>query len=150
MYIHTRKENTPMKKTALILALVLALPLAAGEGHSCDTSKHASKHGSHAAGTEKHGEHGKSCDAKIAEGTAVEMDGTMLCRKCDLGTAEACAKVFQPASDTTKLVAICHGSKVDVEKLSQHGGAKLHVKGKMVKCGEDGHEELYIEEASKI
>ena len=135
-----------MKKTALILALMLALPLAAGDGKSC----HMKKHGEHATAAGEQGKHGKSCNVTAAEGTAVEMDGTLLCRKCDLKQTEECEKVFQPASDTAKLVAICHGSKVDVEKLSEHGGAKLHVKGKMVKCGTDGKEELYIETASKI
>ena len=87
---------------------------------------------------------------KAAEGKAVESDGTMLCRKCDLKETEKCEKVFQMAGDDKTLVPICSGSKVDVEALSQHGGAKLHIKGKLVKCSTDGKDELFIEEATKI
>lgn len=138
-----------MRKTIWILILlVAALPLAAGEGKHCDTKKQGEHHAT--AGGEHKGEHGKGCDMKAAEGTAVEMDGTLLCRSCDLKQTDKCEKVFQTAGDTPKIVPICHASKVDVEALSQHGGTKLHVKGKMVKCAKDGHEELMIEEASKI
>jgi hypothetical protein len=130
-----------MKKFAIILALALTIPAFAGD----EKAGHAGKHAEH------HGEAGKSCEMmKNAEGTPVETDGTMLCRKCDLHETEKCEKVFQMAGDDKKLVPICSGSKVDLEELSQHGGSKLHVKGKMVKCGEDGKDELYIEEATKL
>ena len=137
-----------MKRLSMAMILVFALPLAAGDGKHCDMKKQGEHHA--VAAGEKHGEHGKSCDMKAAEGTAVEMDGTLLCMSCDLKKADKCQKVFQTASDSSKLLPICHSSKVDVEALHEHGGTKMHVTGKLVKCAEDGKEELLIETASKI
>lgn len=141
-----------MKKTSWILIVLLAaLPLTAGEGGHCDEKSKKSEHQAKAEGGQHKGHAGgKSCDMKAGEGTPVEMDGTLLCRSCDLHQTETCEKVFQTAGESSKLVPICKGSKVDLEALSEHGGAKLHVKGKMVKCAEDGHDELLIEEATKI
>ena len=35
---------------------------------------------------------------------------------------------------------ICHGSRINLDALSEHGGAKLHAR-EMVMCGEDGKDE---------
>lgn len=88
--------------------------------------------------------------AKSAEGKTVEMTGKLLCKHCNLHQTEMCEKVFQPSDDEKTLYAVCDKSKVDVEKVSEEGTAVLHIKGKLVKCAEDGKEELVIEEATKV
>lgn len=119
-----------MKKLAMILSLLLATgAVFAGE------------------------EHGKGCkmgDKTATAGKSVEMTGKLLCRHCNLHETETCEKVFQPASDTKTLYKVCSSSKVDVEKVSEEGTATLLIKGKLVKCAEDGKEELMIDEAVKV
>ncbi len=88
--------------------------------------------------------------AKSAEGRAVEMTGKLLCKHCNLHQSETCEKVFQPSDDEKTLYAVCDRSKVDVEKVSEEGMAVLHIKGMLVKCAEDGKEELVINEATKV
>ena len=87
---------------------------------------------------------------KAGEGKAVELTGKLLCKHCNLHQSETCEKVFQPSNDEKTLYAVCSHSKVDVEKISEEGSAVLHIKGKIVKCAEDGKEELLIEEATKV
>jgi hypothetical protein len=126
-----------MKKIVLCLVLVLSVgTLIAGE------------HGKHGEDKGKH--EGKSCDMSKHEARAVEMTGKLLCKHCNLHQTEECEKVFQPAGDEKTLYAICENSKGDLEALSEEGTATLKVKGKLVKCGKDGSEELMIEEISKV
>jgi hypothetical protein len=88
--------------------------------------------------------------AKSAEGKAVEMTGKLLCKHCNLHQSESCEKVFQPSNDEKTLYAVCDKSKIDVEKVSEEGTALLHIKGTLVKCAEDGKEELVIDEATRV
>ena len=117
-----------MKKLVLVIFLALGVTaLFAGEpGHTC-----------------------KMKDAKAAEAKAVEMDGKLLCKHCNLHVQEQCEKVFQPSTDEATLYPICKASKGDFEAMSEEGTAIVHVKGKIVKCAEDGKEELLIEEIAK-
>lgn len=119
-----------MKKLVLVMFLAFSVTaLFAGEtGHTCKM---------------------KNKDAKEAEAKAVEMDGKVLCKHCNLHLQETCEKVFQPSSDQAKLYPICHSSKGDLEAMSEEGTAIVHVKGKIVTCAEDGKEELLIEEITK-
>ena len=124
-----------MKKTVLVLALVLGLTSLvayAGDGKTCAMG--------HKAG------HSMESDGK-----PFEMTGKLLCKHCNLHQTETCEKVFQPSNDEKTLYAVCDHSKVDVEKVGEEGTAVLHVKGKLVKCSkEGGKEELMIEEATKV
>lgn len=117
-----------MKKLVLVLFLAFSVTaLFAGDaGHAC-----------------------KMKDAKAAEAKAVEMDGKLLCKHCNLHVQDTCEKVFQPSGDEARLYPICEGSKGDLEAMSEEGTAVVHVKGKIVKCEKDGKEELLIEEISK-
>lgn len=93
----------------------------------------------------------KACPMmQSSAGKSVEMTGKLLCRHCNLHQTDTCEKVFQPSDDEKTLYAVCDKSKVDVEKVSEEGTAVLHIKGKLVKCAEDGKEELVIEEATKV
>lgn len=122
-----------MKKMLVVAVLAFGVAaLYAGDGH-------------------KKGEHGKNCPAvgkKMAESSSVEVTGKLLCRQCNLHQSDHCEKVFQPSNDETKLIAVCPGSKVDLEKVSEEGEALLGIKGKMVKF-DDGTEMLMIESATK-
>ncbi len=90
------------------------------------------------------------CAMKSTEGKSVEMTGKLLCKHCNLHQSETCEKVFQPSNDEKTLYAVCSHSKIDVEKVSEEGTAVLQIKGKIVKCAEDGKEELMITEATKV
>jgi hypothetical protein len=92
----------------------------------------------------------KAAQKMEADGTAVEMTGKLLCKHCNLHQSETCEKVFQPSSDEKTLYPVCQHSKVDVEKVSEEGTALLNIKGKLVKCAEDGKDELWIAEATKV
>lgn len=93
----------------------------------------------------------KTCKmANESAAKTVEMTGKLLCKHCNLHQQETCEKVFQPADDEKTLYAVCSHSKIDVEKVSEEGKANLRIKGKLVKCAEDGKEELMIEEATKL
>ena len=80
----------------------------------------------------------------------VDMTGKLLCKHCNLHQSETCEKVFQPSGDEKTLYPVCEHSKVDVEEVSEEGTAVLHIKGKLMKCAEDGKEEILIEEATKV
>lgn len=115
-----------MKRAAALtlVFLFIAAGVVAGEGHSCKMAGDAAK--------------------------AVDMTGKLLCKHCNLHQQETCEKVFQPSNDEKTLYAVCSHSKVDVEKVSEEGTATLHIKGKLVKCAEDGKEEIVIDEATKV
>jgi hypothetical protein len=126
-----------MKKLVPVFALMLGLVAMfayAGDGKTC------------AMGDKNSAAHAKAME----QGKAVDMTGKLLCKHCNLHQSETCEKVFQPSSDEKTLYAVCEHSKVDVEKVSEEGSAVLHIKGKLVKCAEDGKEELMIEEATKV
>lgn len=129
-----------MKKLVLVIAVMLSLVALfayAGDekGKSCPM------------GDKNSAEHAKAME----EGKAVDMTGKLLCKHCNLHQQETCEKVFQPSNDEKTLYAVCDHSKVDVEKVSEEGTAVLHVKGKLVKCAQEGgKEELMIEEATKV
>lgn len=79
---------------------------------------------------------GKACEVKSAK--SVELNGTLVS-----GAEQA---VFRVADGTS--YKVCEKTKAAVLKLGENGGANVHVKGKVVNCGEG--EELMIEEAKKI
>lgn len=124
-----------MKKLVLVFALMLGLvslfAYAGDEKKTCPMGDKAA--------------HKMEADEK-----PVEMTGKLLCKHCNLHQSETCEKVFQPSSDEKTLYAVCQHSKVDVEKVSEEGTAILNIKGKLVKCAEDGKEELMITEATKV
>lgn len=124
-----------MKKLALVFAMILTVAALAAYAEDPKPSCPMMKDHQGAA---------------APEGKAVEMTGKLLCRHCNLHETESCEKVFQPSNDEKTRYAVCSHSKVDVEKVSEEGAAVLHIKGKIVKCAEDGKEELFIEEATKV
>ncbi len=128
-----------MRKLVLVFAVMLsAVALFAYAGD--DKGKTCPR------GDKNSAQHAKAME----QAKAVEMTGKLLCKHCNLHQQENCEKVFQPSNDEKTLYAVCDQSKVDVEKVSEEGAAVLHIKGKIVKCAEDGKEELMIEEATKV
>ncbi|HKO58025.1 MAG TPA: hypothetical protein VJ276_19310 [Thermoanaerobaculia bacterium] len=82
---------------------------------------------------------GKECEAKKTNAKAVELNGT-------LRTDNGGHTLFR-VSDSGRDYTVCEKTKNAVLKLGTDG-APLHVKGKVVSCGEG--EELLIESANKI
>jgi hypothetical protein len=84
---------------------------------------------------------GKECDAARKNVKNVELTGTM----ATIGSGDEAKTIFHVAnSDQT--YTVCEKTKASVLKLSNSG--TLHVKGKVVNCGEG--QELMIEQADKI
>jgi hypothetical protein len=81
---------------------------------------------------------GKECEAKKTSAKAVELNGSL---HSDAG------KTFFRVADSGRDYSVCEKTKSAVLKLGTDG-APLHVKGKVVSCGEG--EELLIESANKI
>jgi hypothetical protein len=79
---------------------------------------------------------GKSCEMK--SGKSVELNGTLL---------GGDHPTFRTA-DGGKTYNVCEKTKESVLKLGNDGKSTLHVKGKIVTCGEG--EELLIDTANKI
>jgi len=84
---------------------------------------------------------GKECDAARKNVKNVELTGTL----ASVGTGDAAKTVFRVA-DTDQSYTVCEKTKSSVLKLTNSG--TLHVKGKVVTCGEG--QELLIDEANKI
>jgi hypothetical protein len=82
---------------------------------------------------------GKECKTNSAK--SVELTGTL----ASIGSGDEAKTVFRVA-DSGQSYTVCEKTKASVLKLT-NGGA-LHIKGKVVTCG-DG-QELVIDEASKI
>lgn len=83
---------------------------------------------------------GKECNQKTA-GKSVELNGTIV-------RAAGAEKAVFRVADSNKSYTVCEQTKSAILKLADDGRATLHVKGKVVQCGEG--EELFIEEAKKI
>jgi hypothetical protein len=81
---------------------------------------------------------GKECDVKKASAKQVELNGSL--------RADGAKTLFH-ASDTGRDYTVCEKTKKAVLDLG-NGGKALHVKGKVVSCGEG--EELLIETANRI
>ena len=84
---------------------------------------------------------GKSCEMK--SGKSVELNGTLL----QQGSGDDAKTVFKVAN-SDKSYHVCEKTKSSVLKLANEGKDTLHVKGKIVNCGEG--EELLIDTANKI
>ncbi len=85
---------------------------------------------------------GKECDMKKHAAKSVELTGTLL----RTGDGDEAKTVFRVAG-SDQSYTVCEKTKSSVLKLS-NDGATLHIKGKVVSCGEG--EELMIESAKKI
>lgn len=86
---------------------------------------------------------GKECDMKKHTVKTVELTGTLL--RADAGDD---AKMIFRVANSNETYTVCEKTKSAVLRLGDDGHTTLHVKGKIVSCG-DG-EELMIEHANKI
>jgi hypothetical protein len=84
---------------------------------------------------------GKSCEMK--SGKSVELNGTLLQQ-----TSGDHAKTVFKVANSDKSYTVCEKTKSSVLQLGNGGKDTLHVKGKVVNCGEG--EELLIDTANKI
>jgi hypothetical protein len=84
---------------------------------------------------------GKECDVAKKNVKNVELTGTL----ASVGTGDEAKTVFRVA-DTDQSYTVCEKTKSSVLKLTNTG--TLHVKGKVISCGEG--QELIIDEAKKI
>jgi hypothetical protein len=84
---------------------------------------------------------GKECDAARKNVKNVELTGTM----ATIGSGDEAKTIFHVAN-SDQSYTVCEKTKASVLKLSNSG--TLHVKGKVVSCGEG--QELMIEQADKI
>jgi len=84
---------------------------------------------------------GKSCEMK--SGKSVELTGTL----ATVGAGDDAKTVFKVA-DSDKSYTVCEKTKRSVLRLGNDGKDTLHIKGKVVNCGEG--EELLIDTANKI
>jgi hypothetical protein len=84
---------------------------------------------------------GKSCEMK--SGKSVELNGTLLQQ-----TSGDHEKTVFKVANSDKSYTVCEKTKSSVLKLGNEGKDTLHVKGKIVNCGEG--EELLIDTANKI
>jgi len=84
---------------------------------------------------------GKSCEMK--SGKSVELNGTLLQQ-----TSGDHEKIVFKVANSDKSYTVCEKTKESVLKLGNEGRDTLHVKGKIVNCGEG--EELFIDTANKI
>ena len=143
-----------MKKTALMLALLLALPLAAADAKDAKKASCCAKGEKSAAAKDAKCDHEKTAAATGAKCTAqvksdVILTGKLLCEHCNLHKTEKCSAVFQ-AEGRDGYLSVCPETK-DIEKLKgigEHGKATVEVKGTLCK-GADGKEMLMITSCSK-
>ena len=83
---------------------------------------------------------GKYCEQKAAAAKSVDLTGTM-------SRADAGQKAVFHVANSDRSYTVCEQTKNAVLKLAD-GKSSLHVKGKVVTCGDK--EELLIEQANKL
>lgn len=118
-----------MKLVTILIAAAMTIPVLAGGNANCSMEAHEKGKAKHACSAEC--DHGTN-----HEGEEVELTGKLLCRHCNLHETDRCEKVF--VTEAGERYPICpHSNLTELTSLSEHGSARLVVKGVLMHTDTD-------------